>query len=243
LTHMSVWMLSKLCACMICLPNFFCPSTDTNGALTAPDLVFARAAAVCHFAHAAACQLPNRNLQKLETLAACASSESIDLGGKMVSPQKVAQEQAVLMKMVDSAPNVFQWMSVFIARFDVVTKGMFANQVEPIKQWACSFACNYVAQEPASRNRLPSSMALGSFTLALVAVRILSIQALWSQLFSQEQWHRVCPQLQRCLNLSDAIVSSPHLDECIAAAIFELVTMTTFAEGRKEAMTVAIRQA
>jgi len=214
-------------------------SNDTNGALSAPDLVFARAAAVCHLAHVA-CQLLDGKPQKLETLAAFASTVSIDLGGNTVSPQKVAQEQTMLMKMVDSAPNVFQWVSVFIARFEIVTRGLFANKEEMMRQWACTLACNYVSREPASKNRLPSSMAVGGFTLALVAVGILSIRALRSRSFSHEYWSHVCLQLRRCLNLSDASVSSPHLDERIAAAIFELVTMTTFAEGRKEAMTLAI---
>jgi len=107
-------------------------------------------------------------------LVAHASRCSDAYNGGPISITDVAQEEIAILKTHNAAPTVVTWISLFEARFDVLTGGYFKLQVGLAAKSARQHAKAFIMQVPTSTEQPPRDTALACFSLGLVAEQLVS---------------------------------------------------------------------
>mmetsp|Transcript_40496 Transcript_40496/g.79992 ORF Transcript_40496/g.79992 Transcript_40496/m.79992 type:complete len:299 (-) Transcript_40496:557-1453(-) len=199
----------------------------------APELVFARATAICHLA----CVMEGVDAP-LETLASLATSLSVGLHGDEVSQEDVATEARTLVLSSNSAPSIACWISSFCGRFDVATHSKFAGQLQKLEYNACVMAWLFALDVPASPDQLPRKTALGSFMLALLIMRIVPLDALKPQWLRDEGWNWLLTRLRAKQHQGHASAFPQSLGLHIFVPVLECVTKTSLEEVCADAATV-----
>mmetsp|Transcript_114007 Transcript_114007/g.322448 ORF Transcript_114007/g.322448 Transcript_114007/m.322448 type:complete len:313 (+) Transcript_114007:86-1024(+) len=102
-----------------------------------------------------------------------ASSYSTKHGGAAISMEDVAKKEMLLLGTLSSAPTSSRWISTFIARLDVVTRGTITDQLRGAAGLAHKISELFILMLPMSVRQPPRYTGLGCFGLALAVLGVL----------------------------------------------------------------------
>jgi len=136
-------------------------------------------------------------------------------GGESISASEILAEERALFVAFSfdiQAPTIATWMEVFAARFDVITRGTLSHLLDNLRD-----TCNWYAAATIFNNvnnsRLPPyTVAVGAFSLGLVALHMLSPDIVRPDGFPAESWrYRLAP--------FTTIVANKHAQSVDTAAL------------------------
>mmetsp|Transcript_50864 Transcript_50864/g.142348 ORF Transcript_50864/g.142348 Transcript_50864/m.142348 type:complete len:177 (+) Transcript_50864:217-747(+) len=130
-----------------------------------------------------------------------ATSSSTHAGGCAVSMEDVFEKELALLATLSSPPTPSTWISTFVARLDVTTRGVIADLNEVTRIAHC-MAERFVFMVPSSSNQPPRATGLGCVGLALVALGVLPSNCIQPssaiatvQIGAQQSKHGLEPQV------------------------------------------------
>mmetsp|Transcript_114008 Transcript_114008/g.322454 ORF Transcript_114008/g.322454 Transcript_114008/m.322454 type:complete len:313 (+) Transcript_114008:40-978(+) len=102
-----------------------------------------------------------------------ASAYSTNHGGGAVSMEDVSKKEGHLLATLSTAPTSSRWISTFIARLDVVTRGTITDQLRGAAGLAHKISELFILMLPMSVRQPPRYTGLGCFGLALAVLGVL----------------------------------------------------------------------
>jgi len=153
---------------------------------------------------------------------------STHLGGRAVSREDVYEKELALLATLSSPPTPSTWISTFVARLDVTTRGVIADLLDEVKSFAEDIAERSVFVSPASRRQSPRTTGLGCVGLALVAFGLLPddrLQPSLAAIATRQNSNRLEPQVvvaaiqfaTRC-NMNELLLCMRGIAACVSTA-------------------------